>query len=77
MQQRGISKMQQQLLEMFGAARLQKGGSSVLEIDRQTLAVLRAAVDRLANVQMILGEADKIITVQHGYKKIRSTQYVA
>ncbi len=77
MQQRGISKLQQQLLETFGTARLQKGGSAVLEMDRKTLTALRAAIDRLANVQLVLGESDRVITAQHCHKKIRTTQYAA
>jgi hypothetical protein len=75
MQQRAISEMQIQIIEMFGDSLYQKGGAEMLYISRKTLDKLRSAIDKLENVTLIAGDAGKIITVMHRTKKIRSTQF--
>ena len=74
-QQRAISDLQVQLIEMFGEELYQKGGTGKLYVRRKVIDELRHAVDKLENVTLIKGEANKIITVMHQTRKINSTQY--
>ncbi len=76
MQQRGIDDTQIQLIEIFGDAHYQKGGTDHLYISRKVMKALRHAIDKLEAVSLIIGEEDKIITVMHQSRKIRSTQFV-
>lgn len=75
MQQRAISELMINLVLEFGRYRLQKGGTSVVEVDAKQLVKLRRAVDKLGNVRVVLGKDDELITVMHGNEKVRSTEY--
>lgn len=77
MQQRAINAMQIRLIEVFGRTQYQKGGANVGYMPEKTLTELRHAIDKLANVQILLGEQDRIITAMHETRRIHKTQYAA
>jgi hypothetical protein len=74
-QQRGINDFMVRLVLEFGKFQYQKGGSSVVEIGKKDIAKLRRAVDKVQDVRVVLGDEDQVISVLHGYEKIRATQY--
>lgn len=77
MQQRGISEMQVRLIKEFGMDMYQKGGENLSYIPEKTLAELRQAIDRLANVRIVLGDADVLVTTMHKHRSVHKTQYAA
>lgn len=77
MQQRGINDLMVRLVLEFGKVQYQKGGGSIAEITNKDIAKLRKAIDKVGGVQLVLGEEDRLVTVMHGYTKVRATQYMA
>jgi hypothetical protein len=75
MQQRAISDTQIRLIEMFGEYRYQKGGCHLANIPEKVLTELRAAVDKLSNVQAIYSDSDQLITVMHEIRNTHKTDY--
>lgn len=73
MQQRGINDIQVRLLETFGEYHYQKGGGHHVVMPAEILNELRYAIDRLCNVELIVGEHDNVITAMHKQKKTRHT----
>lgn len=72
-QQRGITPEMEMLIQLFGEADLQKGGTDVLRIPTETLKKLRKAIDKLQNVSLIVNpEQNTLITAFHQDKKIRT-----
>jgi hypothetical protein len=76
-QQRGISSLQVQLVEIFGVDHYQQGGSHISHVTEATIRALRQALDGLANVQLVKGNADQIVTVMHPKRRVHTTQYAA
>lgn len=76
-QQRGISDLQLRLLELFGVDHYQKGGAYLSYAPDDTLRALRQAIDGLANVAVVKGDADKVITVIRKNRRIETTRYAA
>ena len=77
MQQRAITDIQAQLIEQFGVAEYQKGGSYVGFIPEKKLAELRRAIDKLSGITVIYGNEDVAVTAMHQNKRIRRTRYAA
>lgn len=75
--QRGIRDLQLQLIQAFGVDHLQKGGSVLSRIPERTLAELRAALDRCADVAIIKSRNECVITVLHQHRRIRHTEWAA
>jgi hypothetical protein len=76
-QQRGISDLQLRLLELFGEDHYQKGGAFLGYVPDDTLRALRQAIDGLANVAVVKGDAEKVITVMRKNRRIETTRYAA
>lgn len=75
--QRGIRDLQLQLIQAFGIDHLQKGGSVLSRIPERRLAELRAALDRCADLAIIKGRNECVITVMHQHRRIRHTEWAA
>lgn len=73
-QQRGISNLSIRLIEEFGTFKYQKGGAEVAFIDHATLKELRAAINRLESVRLIVSNDNVVISAMHGYKRITTTE---
>lgn len=76
-QQRGISELKVQLLHYFGEDHLQKGGCTLSYIPEKKLRLLRQAIDRLADVQVVKSSEDRVITAMHRTRHTRTTEYAA
>lgn len=76
-QQRGISSLQIQLIEIFGEDHYQQGGSYLSYVPESTIRALRSALDGLDNVQVVKGDADQVVTVMHSTRRVHTTRYVA
>ena len=76
-QQRGITDLQLQLIHAFGDDRYQKEGCMLSFISRERLAQLRKAIDQLTDVAIVKSSAEKVITVMHKDRRIRTTDFVA
>lgn len=76
-QQRGISDLAIQLLEQHGDFAYQKGGTHVVRISERTLSQLRKALDEAEHIALVTSDEERVITVMHEHRKVRSTQYVA
>ena len=77
MAQRAISETVVQLIEVFGESHYQKGGTEVLQIRKEVLAQLRAAVEHAGEVSVVKGEQNRVITVMHRYRRVKSTRAIA
>jgi len=77
MQQRGITDIQLQLVEMFGTGLHQTGGATYAFVPEKVLAELRHAVDRLRDVRLISGEKGQLVTVFHESRRVHKTQLAA
>jgi len=77
MQQRAISEMEVQLLQLFGEDHYQKGGSYVTYIHKDKYRQLREAVDRLQKKALIKSSDEVVITAMHLTEKVRITNYRA
>jgi hypothetical protein len=76
-QQRGISDLQVELLNIFGEDHYQKGGCSLSYIPERKLAMLRNAIDNLSNVALVKDASGRGITMMHMNRRVSKTQYVA
>jgi len=77
MQQRAINETLLRLIETFGEARYQKGGTEILEIREDDLKQLRQAVDRARRICLVKGDRDRVVTVMHRDRRIKTTQLFA
>jgi hypothetical protein len=77
LQQRGISEDVVRLIEAFGRFHYQKGGSELAYIDNKRVSELRKALDKVAGVQLVISESNKVVTAMHQTRRARTTQYVA
>lgn len=77
MQQRAISELQVQLIEYFGVHRLQKGGSNLSYIPQKTLTELRRAIDKMADMAVVFGEGERVLTAMYKTRNIHTTDYAA
>lgn len=68
-QQRAISNLQIQLLQVFGEDHYQKGGTHVSHIPKDTCAQLRRALDKIDGVAMVKDKAGRAITLEHMDKR--------
>ncbi len=75
MQQRGIGDLKVKLLKEFGVDQYQKGGECLTYIPAKVIADLRHAIDKLANVMLVLGQEDTVVTAMHENKRLHKTQY--
>ncbi len=71
-QQRGISADYVLLLEMLGAEVMQKGGSYVLRLDKDTQKSLAKRLKRLLmqvqkDIYVVVTEDDTLVTAAHKY----------
>jgi len=75
LQGRGISSEMELLIEIFGEAEMQKGGTELLKIPTKVLKKLRKAIDKIENVTLVINpEMNSLITALHQDKKIRTTK---
>jgi len=75
LQQRGISSEMELLIQIFGEAEMQKGGTELLKIPTKVLKKLRKAIDKIENVTLVINpELNSLITALHQDKKIRTTK---
>lgn len=77
MQQRAISELAIQLITLFGDDHYQKGGATLTYIPEKKARQLRSAIDRIAQLALIKGDQDKIVTVIHKHRKIHTTEYLS
>jgi hypothetical protein len=75
MQQRGIGDLKVKLLKEFGVDQCQKGGECLTYIPAKMIAELRHAIDKLANVMLVLGDDDLVVTAMHVNKRLHKTHY--
>ena len=76
-QQRGISELQIELLQVFGENHYQKGGEYLCFIPEKKIALLRSALEKMSNVAMVTNGGEQVITLMHMDRRIRHTQSVA
>ena len=67
--------MQIKLIETFGQYDYQKGGSHFAYLTDRTITELHQAIEHIAKLRLVLGEADKIITVMHEKCRVHKTNY--
>lgn len=77
MQQRAITELQVQLIEHFGVAEYQKGGTSLSHIPDKTLAQLRHAIDKLHGKVVVIANGETVVTAMHKTRRIHTTDYAA
>lgn len=77
MQQRGISNIQMQLIQLFGEDHLQKGGSYYSYVPEEMIRKLQAALGGLNSIAIVKSSDEAVITVMHKTQKMRATSYVA
>ncbi len=75
MQQRAINELQIKLIQNFGVYQYQKGGANYGHIPERVLADLRRAIDKIANVSVVFGDSDSVVTALHETRRVRKTQY--
>lgn len=72
-QQRGVTPEMEMLIQIFGEADLQKGGTELLRLSPKVIKKLRKAVDNIQNVSLVINpEQNRLITAFHQDKKIRT-----
>lgn len=76
-QQRAISDISIRLIQEFGIYVYQQGGCEIAYIERDKLKSLRAAIDNLAGIKLVIGQENRLVTAMHGNKKPRTTRLVA
>lgn len=76
-QQRGVSDLQIQLVQVFGDDHYQKGGGSLCYINKRKLIQLRHAIDKLENLALVKGNEEKLLTVMHKDHRIHMTNYTS
>lgn len=75
--QRGIRRLQIDLITLFGVDHLQKGGGMLCFIPDRTIAELRAALDRCSGVALIKGDKDAVVTAFHQQKRVARVDWAA
>jgi muramoyltetrapeptide carboxypeptidase LdcA involved in peptidoglycan recycling len=76
-QQRGISDLQVQLIQVFGEDHYQKGGATLSYVPEKRLMQLRQAIERLSGVVIIKGSAEDVVTIMHLDQRVGRTEYAA
>ena len=76
-QQRGITDLQMQLVQVFGQDHYLKGGCTVAYVPEESIRRIRAALDTLGSVALIKSPEETVITVMHRTRKVRTTAYKA